>query len=113
MVSVSKYLKDTEDTAPHVSVSVSQIHFKSIFPNPDFWKYLAQLLKKSRHSYNYQPQRSRSAYDLGNMYGYSSMADTDWGWKKRKRSLDSSSVDKRHIAHWAARGNGRFRPRRY
>ena len=34
MVSVSKYLKDTEDTAPHVSVSVSQIHFKSIFPNP-------------------------------------------------------------------------------
>ena len=33
MVSVSKYLKDTEDTAFHVSVS--QIHFKSIFPNPD------------------------------------------------------------------------------
>ena len=36
MVSVSKYLKDTEDTAPHVSVSVSQIHFKSIFPNPAY-----------------------------------------------------------------------------
>ena len=35
MVSVFKYLKDTEDTAPHVSVSVSWIHFKSIFPNPD------------------------------------------------------------------------------
>ena len=33
-VPVSKYLKDTEDTTPHVSVSVSQIHFKSIFPNP-------------------------------------------------------------------------------
>ena len=34
MVSVvSKYLKDTGDTAPHVSVSVSKIHFKSIFPN--------------------------------------------------------------------------------
>ena len=84
-----------------------------------------------RHSYNYQPQRSRSAYDLGNMYGYHSMADTDWGkkrssfsaydpwtslgmadadwgWKKRKRTLD-----KRHIAHWAARGNGKFRPRRF
>ena len=34
MISVSKYLKDTEDTAPHVYVSVSWIHFKSIFPNP-------------------------------------------------------------------------------
>ena len=34
MVSVSKYMKDTEDTAPCVSVSVSWIHFKSIFPNP-------------------------------------------------------------------------------
>ena len=33
MVSVYKYLKDTGDTAPHVSVSVSKIHFKSIFPN--------------------------------------------------------------------------------
>ena len=33
MVSVSKYLKDTEDTAPRVYVSVSWIHFKSIFPN--------------------------------------------------------------------------------
>ena len=32
MVSVSKYLKDTEDIAFHVSVSVSMIHFKSIFP---------------------------------------------------------------------------------
>ena len=36
MVSVSKYLKDTEDTAPHVSGSVS---FKSIFPNPVNYQY--------------------------------------------------------------------------
>ena len=57
-------------------------------------------------SYNYQPQRSRSAYDSGNMYGYSSMADSDWGWKKRKRSTLEGAMDKRHIAHWAARGNG-------
>ena len=35
MVSVSKYLKDTEDTAFYLSVSVSWIHFKSIFPHPD------------------------------------------------------------------------------
>ena len=32
MVSESKYLKDKEDTAFHVSVS--WIHFKSNFPNP-------------------------------------------------------------------------------
>ena len=36
-----------------------------------------------RHSYNYQPQRSRSSYGLGNMYGFASMGDVDWG---RKRS---------------------------
>ena len=30
MVTVSKYLKDTEDTAPHVSVYVSQIHLSSL-----------------------------------------------------------------------------------
>ena len=27
-----KYLRDTEDTALHIFVSVSKIHFKSIFP---------------------------------------------------------------------------------
>ena len=32
MVTVSEVSKDTEDTAPRVSVS--KIHFKSIFPNP-------------------------------------------------------------------------------
>ena len=46
-----------------------------------------------------------SAYDPWASLG---MADADWGWKKRKRTLD-----KRHIAHWAARGNGKFRPRRF
>ena len=51
MVSVSKYLKDTEDTAPRVSVS--QIHFKSIFPNPgvlsqyNFLSYDATVSLKS------------------------------------------------------------------
>ena len=42
------------------------------------------------------------------MYGYSSMADSDWGWKKRKRS---APMDKRHIAA-LARGSMRFRPQR-
>ena len=37
MVSVSKYQEDTENTAPHVSVS--WIHYKSIFPNPGKWVY--------------------------------------------------------------------------
>jgi len=91
--------------------------------------------RSTRPSYNYQPQRSRSSYGLGNMYGfasmgdvdwgrkrsaydpwaYSSMADSDWGRKKRKRSPGAAvaAADKRHIAHWAARGNGRFRPRRF
>ena len=35
MVSVSKYLKDTEDMAP-----LSEIHFKSIFPNPGWARRL-------------------------------------------------------------------------
>jgi len=91
--------------------------------------------RSTRPSYNYQPQRSRSSYGRGNMYGfasmgdvdwgrkrsaydpwaYSSMADSDWGRKKRKRSpgTAAAALDKRHIAHWAARGNGRFRPRRF
>ena len=52
MVSVSKYLKDTEDTAPHVSVPVSYINFKSIFPNP------APVICEAIE--NYIPGRDRS-----------------------------------------------------
>jgi len=39
---VSKYLKDTEDTAFHVSVS--WIHFKSIFPNPVNWNSIGNSI---------------------------------------------------------------------
>ena len=48
------------------------------------------------------------------------MADTDWG-RKKKRSLGGAAVaaqyrsqsnnNKRNIAHWTARGWGKFRPR--
>ena len=34
MVSVSKYLKDTEDAAPHVSVSVILDTFQKYLPQP-------------------------------------------------------------------------------
>ena len=59
-------------------------------------------------SYNYQ--RSRSAYGggLGNMYGYHSMADTDWG-RKKKRSPGGVAAAKRNIAFWAGRSKGRPR----
>ena len=47
MVSVSEVSKDTEDIAPHVSVSVSQIHFKSIFPNPGIGIQLTEVQRKA------------------------------------------------------------------
>ena len=46
MVFVSRFLKDTRDTAPRVYVSVSWIHFQSIFHNPAVFHVCLSNMRK-------------------------------------------------------------------
>ena len=59
-----------------------------------------QAPKLLSHS-TFSHQRSRRPFNRDQQYGYHSMADLDWGWK-RKRS-DPAAVDKRHIGSVGSR----------